>query len=138
MSAPHDSVMPARIRAPARGWVVFGDGNHLPWLRFLRRGFRHCFVLLQQGDAWVSVEPLLGGIEVLVHEHSARFNLPGHLARAGFTVVPVGLLSAPGKIRIPMVCTCVEVVQRVIGVRRAFLLTPWQLYRFLISNPPSI
>lgn len=138
MSAPFDPSLSASGRAPVQAWVVFGDGNRSMIFRLLRRGFRHCFVLLQQVGVWVSVEPLLGGIEVLVHDHPASFDFPGHLARSGFTVVPVGAVSIPPRFSFPFICTCTEVVRRVIGVRHPFLLTPFQLYRFLVSRFGSL
>ncbi|KAF0139569.1 MAG: hypothetical protein FD153_922 [Rhodospirillaceae bacterium] len=38
--------------------VVFCDNTDLWWLRFLKRGFRHCFVALCDGRHWVTIDPL--------------------------------------------------------------------------------
>ena len=43
----HDPAAPAVL-------VVFADHAGCPWLRPLRRGFRHCFVVLRAGSVWVN------------------------------------------------------------------------------------
>ena len=34
-------------------WVVFSGYTDLRWLKFLKSGFRHCFVLLHDGKRWI-------------------------------------------------------------------------------------
>ncbi len=64
-----------------KAWVVFTGQTDRPWLRFLRPGFRHCFVLLNDGRQWMSFDPMLNHIEVKIqHSVNADFDLPNWLA----------------------------------------------------------
>ena len=114
-------------------WVVFSGQTDLPWLKMLKPGFRHCFVLLNDGDHWVSLDPLSNYTDVMVHHVPPEFNLPLWLKDRGHKVVPAPLQRhqkpAPW-----MAFTCVEAVKRVVGIHKRFILPPWQHYRHLSSN----
>jgi hypothetical protein len=55
--------------------VVFADHAGCAWLRFLRRGFRHCFVVLRAGSVWLACEPLKDRIELDVLRLPPEFDL---------------------------------------------------------------
>ncbi len=40
-----------------RVWVIFTNESRIPWLRWLRPGFRHCFALLNDGHHWLPQAP---------------------------------------------------------------------------------
>ncbi|MCD8496748.1 MAG: hypothetical protein LRZ85_00855 [Alphaproteobacteria bacterium] len=44
---------------PQEAYVVFTGRTDLPWLRWLKPGFRHCFVLLNDGRQWAEPRPAL-------------------------------------------------------------------------------
>ncbi|HBR68552.1 MAG TPA: hypothetical protein DEA55_04155 [Rhodospirillaceae bacterium] len=114
-----------------KAWVVFSGQTDLPWLKVFRPGFRHCFVLLNDGRRWISLDPLSNYTEISVHHHVApEFNLPGWLESRGHRVVEthVERRKEPAPF---MLYTCVEAVKRVLGLHARFIFTPWQLYRFL-------
>lgn len=114
-----------------KAWVVFSGKTDLDWLRVLKPGFRHCFVVLKDGERWITLDPLSNYMEVLVHHHvSGEFDLPRWLERRGMRVLPADLtrLKKPAPW---MLFTCVEAVKRVLGVHKFFIFTPWQLYRYL-------
>jgi hypothetical protein len=117
-----------------RAWVVFSGQTDVPWLRLLRRGFRHCFVVLHDGTHWMTVDPMLHHMDVHVHQHVAPdFDLPRWFASRGSCVVPAKLdrrRTRPAPWR-PF--TCVEAVKRILGVHDRFIATPWQLYRHLAA-----
>jgi hypothetical protein len=111
-------------------YVVFTGKTEIRWLRFLRKGFRHCFVLLNDGHHWVSVDPLSSYTDILVHHVPADFDFPAWMKKRGYQVVkakparplkssPIGIFS------------CVEAVKRILGIQNRFIITPWQLYRNL-------
>jgi hypothetical protein len=120
------------IRIPD-AWVVFSGQCELPWLKFLKPGFRHCYVLLNDGAHWISFDPLCNYTDINVHVLPGEFNLPLWLQDRGHTVVkaPVkrGENEAPW-----MPHTCVEAVKRVIGLHARNIFTPWQLYRYLAKQ----
>ena len=122
-----------------QAWVVFSSQTDLPWLKILKPGFRHCFVLLNDGHNWISVDPLSNYTDVLVHHVPVHFDMPLWLRDQGYQVVASDIQrikkSAPWA---PY--TCVEAVKRVLGLHKRFILTPWQLYCHLTktnSHPSS-
>lgn len=118
-----------------KAWVVFSGQADRPWLRLLRPGFRHCFVILNDGRHWLSFDPMLNHIDLRVHDHvPAEFDLPRWLRERGQKVV-VAPVDHSRKKPVPVsLFTCVEAVKRVLGLHRFFILTPWQLYCHLLND----
>lgn len=115
-----------------RAWVVFSGQCELAWLRILRPGFRHCYVLLHDGDHWITFDPLSNYTDINVYRYPPSFNLPDWMRAQGYTVVKTPLCRA--KKQAPwMPFTCVEAVKRVIGLHARAVLTPWQLYKHLMK-----
>lgn len=111
-------------------WVVFTGQTDLPWLKILRPGFRHCFVLLHDGKHWITLDPLSNYTDISVHHVPQEFNLPQWLRDRGHRVIETTL----NRVQKPapfMIFTCVEAVKRVLGLHKRFIFTPWQLYRHL-------
>jgi hypothetical protein len=122
--------------ANQKAWVVFSGQTDLPWLKVLKPGFRHCFVLLNDGKHWVSFDPLSNYTDISVHHVPGNFDLPGWLQNRGHKVAPANLK----RTRKPapfMLFTCVEAVKRVLGLHKKFIITPWQLYRHLTQGEYS-
>lgn len=120
---------------PQQAWVVFSGQTDMAWLKWLRPGFRHCFVLLNDGRQWFSLDPLSNHMEVQVYNHlSGEFDLPGWLKKRGHKVVKAPVMRSHRKPAPVMIFTCVEAVKRVLGLHKARILTPWQLYKFLTAS----
>lgn len=117
------------IAKKLKAWVVFSGQADRPWLKFLRPGFRHCFVILHDGHNWLSFDPMLNHIDLQVHNHVPDdFDLPNWLRRRGQRVIAAPV-DHSNKNSAPLsLFTCVEAVKRVLGLHRFFILTPWQLY----------
>ncbi len=116
-----------------KAWVVFSGQTDLPWLRLLKPGFRHCYVIINDGENWISVDPLSCHTEVLVHHLSPDFNLPAWLEKRNLTVVPATI--TPQQTLAPMmVHSCVEAVKRVLGLHDFWVFTPYQLYKRLMAR----
>lgn len=113
----------------SRALVVFRDSDAW-WLRWLRRDYRHVFVVLPTSTGAIVVDPLA---HVLGVEHVDGLSLSA--ARAfygahGCSCVEVALRAPrPRPAFGPL--TCVEVVKRVIGLQAPWVMTPWQLWRRL-------
>jgi hypothetical protein len=130
----------APTRAPAspplyaRVLVVFCGSAGVAWLRWLRPGFRHCFAAVDDGSAWITVDPLLHRLEVQATGLASTFDLAGEYRRMGLTVIDWTPRAVP-LTRAPLgVFTCVETVKRLLGIRARRVVTPWQLYRWLASR----
>ena len=114
-----------------QAYVAFGDQANLPWLKLLKPGYRHCFVVLGAADCWVLYEPLSHRTEITVIPTQPSFDPAAWLRHFDYTVVPV-MIDPPRKTAAPWgPFTCVEAVKRVLGVRARFILTPWRLFEFL-------
>lgn len=114
--------------------VVFTDRTDVWWLKFLRRGFRHCFICIRFANQWIAVEPMLHRVEITRLDLPDSVNLQRWFEDEGDISVSLHPLDAPeAKPLTPAFITCVELVKRVLGLRRAFILTPYQLYTHLLT-----
>ncbi len=115
-----------------RAFVAFTGKTDIRWLRILRPGFRHCFVILCDEDHWILLDPMSSHLEISLHSVSEEFDLLGGLAGQGYLIVPAYIDRTRCKPAPAMIFSCVEAVKRVIGMHDRFVITPWQLYRRLI------
>lgn len=113
-----------------KAWVIFSGQSDLPCLRYLKRGFRHCFLILNDGKHWIAVDPLASTIEVTIPEAPIDFDLPRWLQTQGYTVqrAPINRNTKPAPITI---FSCVESIKRILGIRKRRIITPWQLHQHL-------
>ncbi|WGF89279.1 hypothetical protein [Marinivivus vitaminiproducens] len=120
----------------ARGYlVVFASETSVPWLRLLRPGFRHCFLVVRMHGAWVSIDSLKTRLEVDILPAGPDFDLARFYAERGFRVL-VGRrppLGDAGRFGLRPL-TCVEVVKRALALHAPRVLTPWQLWRHLLAR----
>jgi hypothetical protein len=113
-------------------WVVFTGKTDICWLKILKSGFKHCFVLLNDGRRWVSIDPLSAFTDIQVYHHiEANFDLPEWLEGQGYIVQSASINKSHKRPAPWMVLTCVESVKRILGLHKRHIYTPWQLYRFL-------
>lgn len=119
--------------------IVFIDCPATWWLRVLRPGFRHCFAAVRQDEAtWLVCDPLKDGLELAALHLPANFDLAAHYRAAGHRVLVGTTLARPSRRwpPVPEPLTCVAVVKRLVGLRSATVLTPFQLYRRLSALGP--
>lgn len=112
-------------------WVVFSDKTDIRFLKILRGGFRHCFVIMQQNGQWMIIDPRADKTDITLLPHPAHFNLPRYFITDGCTVIKCPPIATPKKIAPIFPMSCVETVKRVIGLHRRWVVTPFQLYRAL-------
>lgn len=121
----------AGASARPQAWVVFTGRTDLGWLKLLRQGFRHCFVLLRQDGLWLRVDPLAAHTEIEALALPPLYDLPAWYEAQGCRVVPVSLRRGHRRPAPVALFSCVEAVKRVLGLHAPAVLTPWQLYRHL-------
>jgi hypothetical protein len=137
LSVSPQPAMPAMDDAPAGApvLVVFVDHTACWWLRLLRPGFRHCFVVLGTGPVWLACEPLKDRIELVVLNLPREFDLARFYHEQGHRVLS-GQRPQPGPRRrftlAPL--TCVTVVKRVLAIDAPWVWTPSQLYAHLCDS----
>jgi hypothetical protein len=118
-----------------RAFIVFGGGGgtELPWLRPLRRGFRHCFAALEDPVGWTVLDPLSGRLVVARLDLPRGYDLPGFYRRAGLVVLGPFLPAGPRRSLLPPLApySCVSLCRAVLGADAPFALTPFGLFRSL-------
>ncbi|MBC6444297.1 MAG: hypothetical protein GDA50_02530 [Alphaproteobacteria bacterium GM202ARS2] len=116
-----------------RGYVFFTDNTDLWWLRWLKPGFRHCCLVLYREGTLILVDPLSHQLLLDVCVSVDEASLRRWLNSCGMLFVPVEVRESPRQVAPFGMLTCVEVIKRILGIRLRRLMTPWQLYRFLID-----
>ncbi len=112
--------------------VVFVPWAGLPWLKFLRPGFRHCFAIALAGPHWILCDGLSNALVLAVVDQRTVCLQLAELCRKGVRIVPVAGTPEFHPRKAPIgLQTCVETVKRLLGIRSLYVHTPWQLFNFL-------
>ena len=108
------------------------------WQRFIKKGFRHCFIIHWNGAYWMRIEKLKG-----YHEPEALLfldsyglgneNIKPYFESKGYTCQNVELTErVDNKLRaIFALDSCVEYCKCFIGIKAPFAITPYQLYKLI-------
>jgi hypothetical protein len=112
-------------------WVVFSNDTDIGFLKILKTGFRHCFVIMKQGDLWMIIDPRANKTDITILPHPPHFNLPRFFIGEGKIVRKITGIITPHKIAPLFPMSCVETVKRVIGLHKRLIITPYGLYRYL-------
>jgi len=116
-------------------WVAFSGKTDIWYLRFLKNNFRHCFIILDDTDHWIIIDPLSAHTEIeLISKRINKGNLPDWFSESGFKVIESEFFPKYSKIAPVSFLNCVETVKRIIGIHKFFIFTPYQLYKFLDKN----
>ena len=113
-----------------RAIVVFHDRGLGLFRRLLRPGFRHCAVILDDGDHWIGVDTGFGAPKVQVLVES-RHDLARAYRRSGrYQVIEVEFerRARPNGLGVR---SCVSLVKNLLCIRAWWVQTPYQLYRYL-------
>lgn len=122
-----------------QAWVIFTGKTDIFWLKLLKPGFRHCFILLNDGKVWMSLDSLSSYTDIQVYHHlDKNFDLPQWLQEQNYQVVSYPMDQNINKAAPWMFFTCVEAAKRVLGVHNRFIFTPWQLYRHLTKTKNNL
>ena len=117
-------------------YVAFGGNCTRWWMRFLKKGFYHCALVLGNGRDWILIDPLVHFTDLIILKNAPVLKT---LKEKGYRVIrttPQIPDLTPVQFR-PM--TCVEVVKRFLGINQPKIWTPYQLFKFLFlkkeNNP---
>ena len=110
-------------------YVVFMDAPQKPYLKLLKRGFRHCAYVVRHNEEWIIYDPLSRHTDLMI---STDADLITRFEKAGFSCVPVQSRQPVTRgIIIPEIISCVTQIKRILGVRNICIQTPYQFYKFL-------
>ena len=114
--------------------VVFCGDASIPLLRWLRPGFRHCFVAVQQSESWIVCDSLAHRTDLTVLRERTPKDLAEWYRNSGLIAVQTATRRAPLRLAPLRLFTCVESVKRVLGIHAPWVFTPWQLHRLLAEK----
>ncbi|RCK44217.1 hypothetical protein TH25_20160 [Thalassospira profundimaris] len=116
--------------------VVFADAPDKWLLRLLPRAFRHCFAVLETGEAgcWIYLNPASHRLECALWRFSDVFDPAAYYRARGhyclWVTVPSDNLP---RLRLG-VASCVGVIKHVLGISAWWVVTPRGLYRHLANR----
>lgn len=113
-------------------YVVFVDNVSLWWLKILKEGFRHCYMLMKirGSNDWLELNPYSNQLKIKVYKFSDSFDYIYELKKdKKLRICGVKIKNAPLKCAPLSFFTCVEMVKRVLGIHSFGVITPYQLYK---------
>ncbi|MBC8269672.1 MAG: hypothetical protein H8E36_13070 [Rhodospirillaceae bacterium] len=114
-----------------RALVIFSDRTELRKLWLLKRGYRHCFAIIEGRAGWAVFNPLSHYTEIETYPSLDEDEIVQFYQGLDFTVLRTQVREVPKK-RAPLFpYTCVEAVKRTLGIHARAIVTPWQLYQYL-------
>jgi len=110
-----------------RALVVFREGNH-PLAFLMKKGFRHCFVCVENNGLWIKID-FCSGIPSVKYLTESDFDLAGYYRGNGVTVVETSrresAVTCPVAVR-----NCVGMVKQILCINN-MAITPYGLYKRL-------
>lgn len=128
MRHQHDIETTCRQR---RAVVFFGGEARLKWQKPLKPGFKHCFAAISSDDRWIVYNPLSHQTCLFApRDLSINEIIKWHESK-GWKAISCAIQDAKARQAPLRPYTCVEAVKRVLGIQNRWIVTPWQLYRYL-------
>lgn len=109
-------------------YVGFGGESRFWWMRFLKKDFYHCFVVLGNGYEWILIDTLSHFTDILVLKN---VDIKKALKAHGYKLIRTTPHIPETSRAVLMPLTCVESAKRFLGIKNRFILTPYQLFKFL-------
>jgi hypothetical protein len=114
--------------------VIFTNDNSFAWARWLAPGFRHCFIAIESKATWVILDTLSNRINVWTIPLCPANDLSAWYQRRGYQTIITTQKTPPENAAPWALITCVETIKRLLGIHRATIHTPKQLFNFLITE----
>lgn len=115
-------------------WIVFTDsGRWNVWDVFTSKGFRHCFAFRWDGYNWILIDPLGSWLEVQVMPYTHEDNVPQMMIELGHKVLYVKK-NRENRFILRGIMTCVNIMKHLLGVKSWWIITPKQLYNYLVRE----
>jgi len=131
----HDSLVDTWEQSFTDWYVVFEHGD-MPywWAKYLHPGIRHCYALRWDGFNWIAFHPKLGHTDIEILSYGSYEDIQNILIDTDCSVIiHVKVWRESTRIRSPWptAVTCVEQIKALLGIRKWFLFTPYQLFNYL-------
>ena len=103
-------------------YIVFTDDDGHWWSSLLHKTIRHCYVIKPDRGRWLIMARSTDGIDLYTAD-DLSFIDPGSLL--------VKFYAERAKIGMLSFTTCVTYCKHVLGIRKWWIITPYQLYRWI-------
>lgn len=103
------------------------------WGRLLKRGYKHVFAVHFDGLFWIKTDFLLGWTDISVLCYDYKDSIHDITEGQEVVIQYVERWRKP-RYRVPFLFapwTCVEAMKSLLGIRAWWVLTPYQLYKYL-------
>ena len=104
--------------------------------KFLKKGFTHCYIMIETKDAWLKIEPMYGYVDISSLDFAGKTNIRTILPdRATHKIVKVKFdpwLEKEKKLQFGLK-TCVTLAKAFIGLK-SWTITPYGLYKSLLKK----
>ena len=80
--------------------IIFADHSELKWLWPLKRGFRHCFTVIEGRASWVVYNPLSHYTDIEIYPFYKAREISEFYQGLGYTVVTARVLQPPTSFRL--------------------------------------
>ncbi len=115
-------------------WVCFTGETELRWLALLKKGFKHCCVILEYHDHWLVLDPLSTYTDIEIVQKERVSNLPLVLSSQNYFIM-LAILNREGITPHTIgIYSCVSFVKKILGIKAWRVQTPWQLARYLYDH----
>ena len=114
-------------------YVIFINNTSLWWLKFLKRGFRHCYILTPLGGKiWLELNPMSNQVFVVIRRIDSKEDYFSYLRKESQAkIIETKIFQAPLKTAPIGLFSCVEMIKRLVGIHSFFTITPYQLFNKL-------
>lgn len=115
-------------------FVVFQNETSLWWLKALKPGFRHCYILfpLPESNSWLELNAMSNFFFFTIHHFGKGYDYISELRHSpGISILETEVQNPPPCEAPRFLFTCVEFVKRCLGIHERWVITPWQLYKKL-------
>ena len=117
-------------------WYIVFEHGDMPywWAKYLHPGIRHCWALRWDGFNWIAFHPNLGHTDIEILPYGSYEDIENiRIDTDCSVIIHVKVWRESTRIRSlwPTAVTCVEQIKALLGIRKWFLFTPYQLFKYL-------
>jgi hypothetical protein len=105
--------------------IVVFTKSKVKWLNFLKR-FGHVYLYVQYKEQWIRIDGNFDRTNLSIFSNS--FVMKDILKKKNVTITYVRNKRKP---YLPMLNGCVSFAKSVIGIYKPFIITPYQLFKYL-------
>jgi len=114
-----------------KAYITYRDSPSF-WGLFLKKDFRHCSLVLDYESYIVFVESRHRGVSIDIQDTPTEWKKQNHISklRSLFPTVDVFEVQPEGE-HVHSIFSCVELTKRMLGINKWWIITPYQLHKYI-------